>query len=185
MSMYKFPTLYKQTSTGAMQQWTIAVEGATIRTFWGQTGGKLQEGSDTIRAGKNIGKANETTPEEQAKAEAKSQWELKLKKGYVEQLGQAKAGKVDKIIEGGIFPMLAHTIEKRGKDLKYPCYVQPKLDGHRCIAICKNGKVTLWSRTRKLITGVPHIIKALESIGGFAGEHFILDGELYNHDYSE
>ena len=179
----RFSTLFKKTSTGAIQEWTIETVGSTIKTHWGQVGVNLQHGSETIKEGKNIGKANATTTAQQAEAEAKSAWDLKLKKGYVFDINKAEAGKVDKIIEGGIFPMLAHTIEKRGKDLKYPAYVQPKLDGHRCIAICKDGKVTLWSRSRKLITGVPHIIKALESIGGFAGENFMLDGELYNHEY--
>lgn len=179
----KFPTLYKKTSTGAIQEWTIETEGSTIKTHWGQVGGAIQHGSDTIKEGKNVGKANATTPVMQAEFEAVSAWELKKKKGYVDSINLAEAGKVDAVIEGGIFPMLAHTIEKRGKDLKYPAFVQPKLDGHRCIAICKNGKVTLWSRSRKPITGVPHIIKALESIGGFAGENFMLDGELYNHEY--
>lgn len=183
MSIYNFTGLFKKTSTGAIQVWRISVDGSTIKTRWGQVDGAMQSTSEIIKEGKNVGKANATTPEEQAFAEAKSTWELKLKKGYVDEQGKAESGKVDKIIEGGIFPMLAHTIEKRGKDLKYPAYVQPKLDGHRCIAICKNGKVTLWSRSRKPITGVPHIIKALESIGGFAGENFMLDGELYNHDY--
>jgi len=169
--------------SGAIQTWAIETQGSTIKTHWGQVGGAIQDTAETIKEGKNVGKANATTPVQQAEAEAKSTWELKKKKGYVEDMTHAVAGKVDAIIEGGIFPMLAHTIEKRGKDLKYPCFVQPKLDGHRCIAICKNGKVTLWSRSRKPITGVPHIIKALESIGGFVGENFILDGELYNHDY--
>lgn len=179
----KLSTLFKKTSTGAIQEWTIETVGSTMKTHWGQVGGTIQSTSETIKEGKNTGKANATTPVQQAEAEAKSAWDLKLKKGYVFDIDKAEAGKVDKIIEGGIFPMLAHTIEKRGKDLKYPAYVQPKLDGHRCIAICKNGKVTLWSRSRKPITGVPHIIKALEMIGGFAGENFMLDGELYNHEY--
>ncbi len=181
----QFPTLFKKTSTGAIQTWAIETEGSTIKTHWGQVGGAIQNTAETIKEGKNVGKANATTPVQQAEAEAKSTWELKLKKGYVENMAHAVSGKVDKIIEGGIFPMLAHTIEKRGKDLKYPAYVQPKLDGHRCIAICKNGKVTLWSRSRKPITGVPHIVYALENIGGLAGENFILDGELYNHDYRD
>ena len=186
----KFSTLYKKTSLGVPQSWRISVEGSTIKTEWGLVGGAIQETSDTIKEGKNIGKANATTPERQAMREARSQWEGKKKKGYVESMTDAMIGKVDAIIEGGIFPMLAHTIEKRrgspgGKDLKYPAYVQPKLDGHRCIAICKNGKVTLWSRSRKPITSVPHIVHALENIGGLAGENFILDGELYNHDYKD
>jgi DNA ligase-1 len=56
--------------------------------------------------------------------------------------------------------------------------MQPKLDGIRCIAIVKDGKCTLWSRTRKPINSVPHIIQAIEA--QVKGD-IILDGELYNH----
>jgi len=78
--------------------------------------------------------------------------------------------------------MLAHTFEKQGHKIKYPCYVQPKLDGIRCIAILKDGKCTLWSRTRKPITSCPHIIKEIEK--SFIAD-IVLDGELYNHDFKE
>jgi len=44
-----------------------------------------------------------------------------------------------------------------------------------------NGTASLWSRTRKPITGVPHIIEAMEST--FPSQSLILDGELYNHTY--
>jgi ATP-dependent DNA ligase len=44
----------------------------------------------------------------------------------------------------------------------------------------KKGKATLWSRTRKPITGLPHINKAVEELGL---KDIVLDGELYNHDY--
>ena len=47
--------------------------------------------------------------------------------------------------------MLAYTfkfedLKKRGKTIKFPCYVQPKLDGIRCIAYLKEGKVIMESR---------------------------------------
>lgn len=65
-----FPTLYKKSSTGKIQQWNIAVLGSTIITTHGQFQGKLQTTEDTIKEGKNLGKANATTKEEQALAEA-------------------------------------------------------------------------------------------------------------------
>jgi hypothetical protein len=36
--------------------------------------GAIQEGREAIKAGKNIGRTNATTPEQQAEAEAQSQW---------------------------------------------------------------------------------------------------------------
>jgi hypothetical protein len=56
--------------------------------------------------------------------------------------------------------MLAHRFDEQGHKIVYPAFAQPKFDGHRCIAVVKDGKATLWSRTRKPITGLPHIIKA-------------------------
>jgi DNA ligase-1 len=72
--------------------------------------------------------------------------------------------------------MLAHDYTKT----KVPVtegWVQPKLDGIRCI-VNKNG---MWTRSGKAITSCPHI---WESLQGFMEQnpHYILDGELYNHE---
>lgn len=79
--------------------------------------------------------------------------------------------------------MLAHRYDKHADKITFPCYAQPKLDGHRCLAmIDKKGKCTLWSRTRKPILSMPHIVRALEDSGLV---NVTLDGELYNHAYRE
>ena len=130
-----FPTLFKKTSTGADQCWSIEAVGNTIISRWGQVGGAQQSTTDTISEGKNGGRANATTPEEQAMLEAQAQWQRKLKRGYVQDLASAQAGKVDAVIEGGIFPMLSHKFRDHGSKILYPAYAQPKLDGHRCIAM--------------------------------------------------
>lgn len=175
--MKRFKTLFKRTSTGKIQYWKIAVDGCDIITKYGQVGGKEQVSSDTIKAGKNIGKANETTPEEQAKAEALAQWQGKIKKGYVEGEDRAEAGETN--IDGGVFPMLAQKFSEQGHKIKYPCYVQPKLDGIRCTS---ESSGALWTRTRKPITGVPHIETEVEEMELGATK---LDGELYNHAYHD
>lgn len=176
-------TLYKKTSTGAQQFWEIKVEGSTIITRWGQVDGKIQETRDLVKEGKNAGRANATTPEEQACSEAASRWEHKLKKGYVKTETMAMAGMTDAIITGGIFPMLADKFIDQGDKLRYPCYDQPKFDGHRCIAVIdKSGKAKLWTRSRKPITSMGHIIKELERM---KLSDVTLDGELYNHDYKD
>lgn len=191
----EFPTLYKLTSTGKVQMWNIKVldpsdewPGGWIITTYGLLDGKQQMAEEYVDQGKNIGKANETTAHEQAVLEAQSQWEKKSKKGYVQNIEDAQEKKVDStFIAGGIAPMLAHTFEKQGHKISYPAYVQPKLDGHRCIAIYQDGKATLWSRTQKRITGVPHIERAIEEMLSTVDfdEPIILDGELYNHDYKD
>lgn len=185
----KFPTLYKKTSTGAIQFWDISVDNnrygfGRIETSYGQVGTESpQVTEDFIEIGKNIGKINETTPYEQAQSEAKSKWEKQKKKGYVETLTSAKNDELDDLIEGGIVPMLAHKFSDHGHKIVYPAFVQPKLDGIRCIAILKNGECTLWSRTRKQITSVPHIVAALEKLSPEL--NMIFDGELYNHEFKK
>jgi ATP-dependent DNA ligase len=184
--MRTFPTLYKSDSKSKIRQWNISAVGREIHTVFGEKEGKLQETVDVISEGKNIGKKNETSPESQAEAEALAKWEKQVKKGYTQDLEAAKAGEVDEqYIEGGIVTMLAHKFSEHGHKLKFPVYVSPKLDGLRCVAIIKSGKATLWTRNRKPITGVPHIAaaiaEALPSDGSWGD--FVLDGELYNHDY--
>lgn len=187
-----FPTLYKKTNTGAIQFWTISVEekqverptgtmtAGNIRTVYGQVGtDSPQTTEDLILHGKNPGKKNETTPLQQAVKEAQAKWKKQKKNGYVETVEAAQNEELDELIEGGIVPMLAHKFSEQAHKIKYPAFVQPKLDGIRCIAIVKDGTATLWTRTRKPITSVPHIIQELEA--AFENMDIILDGELYNH----
>lgn len=192
--MKTFPTLYKKTSTGAIQYWSIsssyqvgqmndkeyAPQWGLITTRFGQVNGKEQVTNDTITEGKNTGKKNATTAYQQAEAEALAKWEKQKKKGYVESAEGAQNDELDELIEGGIVPMLAQSFSKHAAKIKYPCRTQPKLDGIRCIAIVKGGVCTLWSRTRKPITSCPHIVQELEA--AFETRDIVLDGELYNHE---
>lgn len=140
-----------------------------------------------MKAGKNQGRKNETGPVEQAKKEAHARWTKKKKSGYVESLEGARQGKVDEVIAGGLVPMLAKVYQDHIPDFEHPVYVQPKLDGGRMIAMIDGeGKVTLWSRTRKPITSVPHIVEKLEKlIHHLDWKNCALDGECYNHDLKD
>jgi DNA ligase-1 len=183
----QLPMLYKADSSGSIRQWLIKTEGNKIIVEHGQDGGKIQRTEDTVKAGKNVGKANATTPEQQAEAEAQSKWEKqKTKKGYVEDKTRAASEEND--LQGEEC-MLAHeygtllngvfTAESNHK-IKFPAAVQPKLDGHRCRT---KTDWTLWSRGHKPINSVPHIVAELKSI--FPEQVPRLDGELYNHELKE
>lgn len=182
--MFELPILYCRDSKGKIREWHIAVEHcdgfSTLVTVHGAQNGKMQTDTDTITKGKNLGKANATTPATQAELEATAAWTYQIeRKGYVENLEN-----VDIDIRPGIDPMLAHRFDKCPEKVIYPCYVQPKLNGHRCIAVLENGACSLYSRQRELITGVPHINSALVSL--FRGaQRLILDGELYHHDFRD
>lgn len=169
-------TLYKLTSIGKTQVWNIWTEGPDICTEYGQLDGKKITTRDTIRSGKGIGTIAETTPEEQAEKEAISKWEKKSNKDYRESLDEiGKLGDVKEASLGGYLPMLAkkYTIGS----MVFPCYVQPKLDGLRCIARKENDVVTLWFRSGKQITTMVHIENELNTI---MDNGDIFDGELYS-----
>lgn len=173
-------SLYKQTSTGKIQQWTISVKGNEVTTVYGLTDGKKQETTDIVSEGKNLGRSNATTPETQARAQAEQLYEAKLKEGYVTDKNLAAT---TKNTLGAIEPMLAHPIEKKEQYAVFPGLAQPKLDGARCIAIIDNGEVRLFSRTQKQWLTMPHIVEELGRL--FVRETITLDGELYNHEYKD
>lgn len=183
MAIRKFPPLFKKTNTGAIQRWEIGTVRTTIITEFGLVDGKKQTTQDHIKKGKNIGRSNETTAEEQADLEAQAKWMKQKKRGYVESIEAARDGKVDSVIEGGIVPMLAKVYGDYSDEIKYPVAVQPKLDGHRCLAVVDStGGVSLWTRTRKRYTAVPHIEFQLEKIvSKMKLRNVVLDGELYSH----
>ena len=168
------PTLYCKSKTGKTQVWNIETIGAKIRVSYGYEGGAVTVNEKTITQGKNLGKKNATTAAEQAAAEAKSTWDKKKTGGYAESLDDAHVPAVASdgamAAHEAILPMLAHDYNKRGKDIKFPCYVQAKLDGVRCIF--RNGVLT--SRQGKVFPDMEHITTDLE------GVDLVLDGELYS-----
>jgi DNA ligase-1 len=141
---------------------------------YGYEDGAVTVKEKKIESGKNLGKKNATTAAEQAASEARSAWDKKKTGGYAESLDDAHVpGVADAAAVAAheaILPMLAHDYSKRGKDIKFPCYVQAKLDGVRCIF--KNGVLT--SRQGKVFPDMEHITTDLE------GVELVLDGELYS-----
>lgn len=175
--MKRYPKLYKMTDIDRLQEWSIEVKDNIIYSKSSKFGGKEIHSKDIIKSGKNIGRSNETTPSEQAILEATSRFNKKKKAGYVENIEGAIRGEVSELVEGGYLPTLAHSFEKREKDIIYPCAAQPKLDGVRSTF---TGENNMWSRSRKKQIGIPHIPKELIAIN-----QTICDGELYNHDYKD
>ena len=76
-----------------------------------------------------------------------------------------------------IKPILAHKVNENRIDFSEKVFIQPKLDGVRCI-FTKDGA---YSRTGKEFHNLQHIKIDLEKF--FEQQpHTVLDGELYNHD---
>ena len=82
-------------------------------------------------------------------------------------------------------PMLAYPASARPIDYSKPTFIQPKLDGVRCVI--QNEKregyevVTAYSRTGKEWKNINHILGQLRPFFD-KFPNVILDGELYNHD---
>ena len=76
-----------------------------------------------------------------------------------------------------IKPMLAYKVDKKPVDWSEKVFVQPKLDGVRCI-FTKDGA---FSRTGKQFKNVAHLEEDLEDFFN-DNPNSVLDGELYNHD---
>jgi len=78
--------------------------------------------------------------------------------------------------------MLAYPVSDKPIDYTKPVYMQPKLDGVRCLIQYDKGTgVTAWSRTGKQWKNIDHITKSLEKWFQ-SNQTTVLDGELYNHD---
>lgn len=172
--MKTFDTLYKRTSTGAVQIWFMEVEDDRYRSTSGQIDGKKTTTEWTVAKPKNEGKANGTTGAQQAVAEVEAEYKKKLKKDYHRNLDSIDVAMRFK-------PMLADKWEsRRAKITQTNVHIQPKLDGMRCIAT-KDG---LFSRNGEPIKSAPHIHEQLQPIfNKFPG--IVIDGELYNHDFRD
>lgn len=169
----KLPTLYSRRSDGRIQEWTIQVVGNKYRTISGLTDGEKVTAEWTECQGKNLGRSNATTPEEQARSEAQSAWTKKRERGYFEN-----ARDVDKTAY--FEPMLAQKYEDYKDDLEFPVFAQPKLDGIRCI-LTKDG---MFTRNGKTIVAAPHILEGLKVV--FRDDpKIVLDGELYADKLSD
>ena len=172
----------------------------------GQQDGKKQLTVRDYTEGKNIGKKNETTPVEQCIAETRKKWlDKKEKESYQETMptsqqdqsqehdhDQDQSQDHDQSQDQGqktsakkYFPMLAQKFEPDSKTAKkhtitFPCFVQPKLDGLRCVVYRDpaTGEIRRQSRTGTYFDTMAHIAESLAPLFAKYPE-VVLDGELY------
>ena len=162
--------IYKKDSSGKIRYLSISTEGNMVVQESGVVGTNSPIYNRSACEAKNVGKANSTTPTEQAVLEANSKITEKMRLGYFNSIEEAQE-------KGGkdfLLPMLAKDFKKELKKVTYPCYVQPKLDGMRSLGTEDEG---FMSRTGKSIDTLGHIVLA-------GLDDAILDGELYAHGIS-
>jgi len=84
--------------------------------------------------------------------------------------------------------MLAYPVSAKPIDYSKPVFMQPKLDGVRCLI--QNEKregyevVVAYSRTGKVWKNINHILGSLRPFFD-KYPNVVLDGELYNHDFRD
>ena len=178
--MMKLETLYKIDSADRLREWTMNIDGNSFYAIKGLVGMKLTQDKPTTTFGKNVGRSNATTDEEQARLEAKAKWEKKLKEGYALTPKEAESRQY-------FDPMLAQSYDDRKSSIESVfadegmVYCQPKLDGIRCIVRKEGDEVVARTRNGRTIDSIPHIIKSVEKHFD-ADDSLVLDGELYNHE---
>lgn len=189
--------IFKVDSAGKIREWQTWVEvkdtHATIHTLAGLQDGQKVLTTIDVFEGKNIGRANATTPYEQAVSEAQSKMEKKLRGEYRLELDTASKGE----LRGGRAPMLAQkfhplglesgskTLAKMGIEHEV-VHVQPKLDGLRCIIKVNETSIELRTRGGDLFFPIPHIEEQIRQayIDFELGGMLEFDGELYTTDFS-
>jgi len=188
--MKTWKLLYDKSSTGKVKEWQISVfemgNSAEIKIISGYVDGKKTVRTRVVDKGKNIGKVNSTTPYTQAIKDAESKWKKKQDKGYVSQMSQV--GK-----KPNYNPMLAKTYysknhprvvkgEVKETEIILPIFVQPKLNGVRCIARKEEGVVYITSRLGKDYGKV--CSKLTNQLRLVMNNTEIWDGEIYVHGWS-
>jgi len=170
----KYETLYSTDNNSNIRVWWMEQKGEQYRTCSGVKNGQIVESDYSTAEPKNVGKKNEKSAIEQAKAEIDAKYKKQLKTGY--HLNEADASKGTAYVE----VMLAQSLNKLTEPPNFEKEawgMQCKFNGNRCIAT-KDG---LFTRKGERYVSVPHIENSLK---GFFIDHpkAVLDGELFNND---
>ena len=164
-------TLYKPNKQGSTQQWSIEVQGDSFICTYGQLGGKMQT-QITKCEPKNIGRANEASPEQQAVLEMNALIAKKIKSGY--SYDSAAPTTVS-------LAMKVKSYQDQLNNVKFPCYSSAKLDGVNAIYRRSNGTLTIYSRGGEVYPSIPHLEPLVHNAMDLL-ESAELNGELYIHN---
>lgn len=177
-------TIYSISKTGKITVWSATLnttpnsEGfLEIHIESGYEDGKKINKIRLIKAGKNIGRSNETSLLEQAKLELERLYQDKYDKGYKDSKDDVC---ISKKVEDISKPMLAdkypEKVHKLPLGLK-SIALQPKVDGLRCfIEKMPDETIRFSSRSGKIFTPMPNLTTWATFVLKVGD---ILDGELY------
>ena len=173
-------TLYKRDKKSKVRAWTIEHDAVSYWTISGiHPDGKMTKTAPTFVEQKNVGKANETSLEQQVLNEVASKIQYQIDQGFTYEIPTE-----EKRFEVSLANKYQDRIEKNKLD--FPYFVEPKLDGVRCYIKMVDGDIRMFSRKHKEFVACPHIAKN-EFVKKFFESYpdAILDGELYNHELKD
>ena len=162
--------LYKLSTKGATQVIDMVIEGDTYTRTWGQLDGKMQNKATTAK-GKNIGRSNETTPEQQAIIEAEAVWVKKQKTNYSTSMEAPVSVKL---------PMKVSVYQKNMKKVTFPCYTSVKLNGVNAEYRIVDGALKLLSRGGEEYP-IPDHQRAQATTALAQLDTDSINGEMYTH----
>ena len=188
----------KSSSNNSKKVWQIKTKiepelnKITLITESGELGGHLKSNQKILSNIKLSSKKGITSLEKYAEEQAKKLFNNKKREGYIEynnnnenDINNAEEPKKmeeenenvinKKITIRTYYPMLAHRYNEKKSEIKFPCYVQPKLDGVRCVVVGNK----LYSRNGNRFPVLPHIENELKI---YNKNNLILDGELFTDD---
>lgn len=173
-------TLYKRDKKGKVRAWTIEHDAVSYWTISGiHPDGKMTKTAPTFVEQKNVGKANETSLEQQVLNEVASKIQYQIDQGFTYDIPTE-----EKRFEVSLANKYQDRLEKGKLDFPYIC--EAKLDGIRATLQLVEGKIVMKSRKGKEFVACPHI-KENEFVKKFFETYpnAILDGELYNHELKD
>jgi DNA ligase-1 len=199
--------LVGESKNGKTKVWEIRVDKydsySEIITTHGYKDQKMSVHKKKIEKGKNIDKSNATTHFTQAIMEAQSKWNKKKDvekyrmdngsdnppscRESASEICAASSSSTStqaQLTERSVtpkLPMLAQDFTKHNKKVKYPCFVQPKLDGYRMIFDSTSKSFT--TRQGKELVAIKYSGKLYDELCSLPGG-YIFDGELYIHGRS-
>lgn len=170
--MPQFSILYARGANDSVLQWQIEVQGANYRSTSGQVGGALVTAAWTTAVGKNEGKANETSGEQQAQTEAQAKFDKKKKQNYFENRADIDSGFLE--------PQLAKPNKEYIDDVVWSDgpLIDDKLNGFACI-ITRHGAFT---RANEQYHSIPHILEDYAEFFRDNPDGYV-QGELFNNRY--
>lgn len=166
-------TLFKKKADGRVRQWRVEAVGDTTVVTHGWVGGKQTQKVSKCKA-KSVGRANETTPAQQAELEAASLYKKQMdRECYVEDIANPAPY---------VQPMLALDATKVGHRINWQNeqFGQAKLDGVR--GFHSPGNTGTVQSRKGTFYNLPDVYQQLEELRtrlSLPADDMYIDGEMY------